>query len=379
MEPSAKLDSMQIHMVDLLGQYKHIEKEVDAAMKEVITGTAFINGPAVKTFESSLGKYLGADHVIGCANGTDALQIALMALDLPSDAEVLVPSFNYVAAAEVVELLKYKLVFVDVHPEYFTLDVEDVKRKVTPKTKAIIAVHLFGQAAPMEDLMEICETHDLFLIEDNAQAIGADYFFKDGSTKKLGTIGHIGTTSFFPSKNLGCYGDGGAVTTNDESLATIMRSISSHGQKSKYHYERIGVNSRLDTLQAAILEIKLKHLDTYIANRQQAAAFYDEHLKDVAWTKTPARTAESTHVFHQYTIQVEGRDRDEVKKLLQERGIPSMVYYPVPLHETTAYENAQATDLSVSSSLSRNVLSLPMHTEMNPGILNFIVTALKSI
>jgi dTDP-4-amino-4,6-dideoxygalactose transaminase len=268
---------------------------------------------------------------------------------------------------------------VDLHPEYFTLDVVDVKKKLTSKTKAIIAVHLFGQAAPMEALMEIATKNNLFLIEDNAQAIGADYFFTDGSKKKFGTIGHIGTTSFFPSKNLGCYGDGGAITTNDEKLAGIMRSIASHGQKSKYHYERIGVNSRLDTLQAAILEIKLKHLDTYITNRQQAAAYYDKQLKGISWIKTPQRTSESSHVFHQYTIQVEGRDRDEVKKLLQEKGIPSMVYYPIPLHATTAYENARATDLSVSSSLAGKVLALPMHTEMNPEILVFIVEQLKSI
>jgi len=358
-------------MVDLLGQYRHIESEVNDAMRQVIESTAFINGSAVKSFENELANYLGANHVIGCANGTDAIQIALMALDLPADAEVIVPAFNYVAAAEVVALLKYKLVFCDVDERLFTLDIEDVQRKITKKTKVIIAVHLFGQGAPMESLMAIAKEHNLYVIEDNAQAIGADYIFKDGSRKKLGTIGHIGTTSFFPSKNLGCYGDGGAITTNDEYLATIMRSIASHGQSKKYFYERVGVNSRLDTLQAAILNIKLKYLDQYIASRQQAADFYDKQLRSVAWLSIPERAAYSTHVFHQYTILIKG-NRDNINQQLTAKGIPSMIYYPISLHKTTAYGHAEVRNLQTSESLTAQVLSLPMHTELKADQLQNI-------
>ena len=351
-------------MVDLLGQYRHIESEVNDAMRQVIESATFINGSAVKSFEKELASYLGTNHVIGCANGTDAIQIALMALDLPADTEVIVPAFNYVAAAEVVALLKYKLVFCDVDASLFTLDVEDVKRKITKKTKVIIAVHLFGQGAPMESLMAIAQEHNLYVIEDNAQAIGADYIFKDGSQKKLGTIGHIGTTSFFPSKNLGCYGDGGAITTNDEYLATIMRSIAGHGQSKKYFYERVGVNSRLDTLQAAILKVKLKYLDQYIASRQQAAEFYDKHLGVLSWLSIPARSIYSTHGFHQYTILVKGKSRDDLNKHLGEKGIPSMIYYPIALHRTHAYETYAPEAQAVSESLTSQVLSLPMHTEL---------------
>lgn len=362
----------KIHMVDLLGQYRHIEDEVNDAIRQVIESTAFINGPAVKAFEQELGEYLGAKHVIGCANGTDALQIALMALDLPSDAEVIVPSFNYVAAAEVVALLKYKLVFCDVDERLFTLDVEDVKRKITSKTKVIIAVHLFGQAAPMEQLMDLAVKHNLFVIEDNAQAIGADYIFHNGTRKKLGTIGHVGTTSFFPSKNLGCYGDGGAITTNDENLAKVMRSIAGHGQSKKYFYERVGVNSRLDTLQAAILRVKLKHLDVYVEKRQQAAAFYDQHLGTIPWLTLPARADYSTHVFHQYTISIESKNRDEINKQLAEKGITSMIYYPVSLHQTAAYGFTESIKLPNAESLTSQVLSLPMHTELTEDQLQFI-------
>lgn len=362
----------KIQMVDLLGQYRHIESEVNEAMRQVIESSSFINGPAVKSFEHQLGLYLGASHVIGCANGTDAIQIALMALNLPVDAEVIVPAFNYVAAAEVVALLKYKIVFCDVDDRFFTLDVEDVKRKISPKTKVIIAVHLFGQASPMEEIMAIAEKHSLYVIEDNAQAIGADYIFKDGSRKKLGTIAHIGTTSFFPSKNLGCYGDGGSITTNDENLAKIMRSIAGHGQSKKYFYDRVGVNSRLDTLQAAILNIKLKYLDQYIANRQQAADFYDKHLGVASWLSIPARATYSTHVFHQYTILVKDKGRDEINKQLAEKGIPSMIYYPVSLNKTDAYRYAEAGDLPNSESLTSQVLSLPMHTELINNQLSYI-------
>lgn len=365
-------------MVDLLGQYQHIESEVNEAMRQVIESSSFINGPAVKSFERQLGLYLGASHVIGCANGTDAIQIALMALNLPVDAEVIVPAFNYVAAAEVVALLKYKIVFCDVDDRFFTLDVEDVKRKISPKTKVIIAVHLFGQASPMEEIMAIAEKHSLYVIEDNAQAIGADYIFKDGSRKKLGTIAHIGTTSFFPSKNLGCYGDGGAITTNDESLAKIMRSIASHGQSKKYFYERVGINSRLDTLQAAILNVKLKYLDQYIASRQQAADFYDKHLGALSWLSIPARATYSTHVFHQYTILVNGKNRDKLNKHLAEKGIPSMIYYPIALHCTHAYKTYALEMHVVSESLTSQVLSLPMHTELTREHLLNIVNTLAT-
>lgn len=361
----------KIQMVDLLGQYRHIESEVNDAMRQVIESTTFINGSAVKSFEKELGNYLGVNHVIGCANGTDAIQIALMALDLPPDAEVIVPAFNYVAAAEVVALLKYKLVFCDVDASLFTLDIEDVKRKITKRTKVIIAVHLFGQGAPMESLMAIAQEHNLYVIEDNAQAIGADYIFSNGSRKKLGTIGHIGTTSFFPSKNLGCYGDGGAITTNDEHLATIMRSIASHGQSKKYFYERVGINSRLDTLQAAILNVKLKYLDRYIANRQQAADFYDKQLGPVEWLSIPERVSYSTHVFHQYTILIKNGSRDEINKLLAKNSIPSMIYYPVSLHKTNAYGFAVG-DLPTSELLALQVLSLPMHTQLTREQLLYI-------
>lgn len=366
-------------MVDLLGQYRHIEREVNSAIHEVIESTSFINGPAVKVFEQSLQHYLGVQHVIACANGTDALQIALMALDLPEDAEVMVPSFNYVAAAEVVALLKYKLVFVDVDARLFTIDVDDLKRKLSPHTRVIIAVHLFGQGTPMEEIMAIAEKHNLYVIEDNAQSIGGDYIFKNGSRRKLGTIGHIGTTSFFPSKNLGCYGDGGAIMTNDESLAKTMRSIASHGQSKKYFYERVGVNSRLDTIQAAILNVKIKHLDQYINNRQRAADYYDNQLGKISWLSIPARAEYSTHVFHQYTIVVNGKDRDEITSQLSERKIPSMIYYPVALHQTKAYNSLAESAFPVSEWLASRVLSLPMHTELTTEQLQYITESLAML
>lgn len=366
-----------IQMVDLQGQYEAIQEEIDAGIAQVIRSAKFINGPEVGLFEKELADYLGVKHVIGCANGTDALQIALMALNLQPDAEIIVPSFNYVAAAEVVALLGYKLVFADVHPRYFTIDPEDVKRRISPKTRAIIVVHLFGQSAPMEELMQIAGEHQLYVIEDNAQSIGAEYLFKDGSRKKLGTIGHIGTTSFFPSKNLGCYGDGGAIMTHDEKLATVMRSIASHGQSKKYHYERVGVNSRLDTIQAAVLRPKLRRLDEYIRKRQKAAAYYDSQLKDVDWIVTPLRATYSTHVFHQYTVQLKQKSRDALAVYLAERGIPSMVYYPVALHQTDAYHHF-SNSLPVSEALVRSVISLPMHTELAMDQLEFICNAVKS-
>ncbi|MDW8332137.1 MAG: DegT/DnrJ/EryC1/StrS family aminotransferase [Cyclobacteriaceae bacterium] len=366
-----------IQMVDLQGQYEAIKDEIDAGIAQVIRSAKFINGPEVGLFEKELADYLDAGHVVACANGTDALQIALMALDLPPDAEIIVPAFNYVAAAEVVALLKYKLVFADVHPRYFTLDSEDVRRRVTPKTKVIIAVHLFGQGAPMEELMKLAHEHGLYVIEDNAQSIGADYIFSDGSRKKLGTIGHIGTTSFFPSKNLGCYGDGGAVITNDPHLASAMRSIASHGQSKKYYYQRVGINSRLDTLQAAILRPKLKRLDEYIIRRREAADFYNRHLQQVDWLILPECAPYSTHVYHQYTVQVKEKNRDNLAAHLAAFQIPTMVYYPEALHKAPAYHR-QEISLPVAEALTSSVISLPMHTELTHDQLTYICDAIKS-
>jgi dTDP-4-amino-4,6-dideoxygalactose transaminase len=367
-----------IEMVDLAGQYEHIKDAVDRSMAEVIHSGKFINGPAVALFEQELGAYLNVRHVIGCANGTDALQIALMALRLPPGSEVIVPSFNYVSAAEVTALLGYNIVFADVHPHYYTIDPEDVRRKITARTGAVIAVHLFGQAAPMEELMQLCNEHHLYLIEDNAQSIGADYIFSDGSRKKAGTIGHIGTTSFFPSKNLGCYGDGGAIMTHDDTLAAVMRSIAAHGQSEKYFYARIGINSRLDTLQAAVLRVKLRELDQYIRTRQEAATYYDKELGEVEWLGLPRRAAYTNHVFHQYTVQVKEGRREALMRHLAGKGIPSVVYYPAPLHQTPAYATSCPPKLPVSEALSEVVLSLPMHTELTVEQLEYICATVRA-
>lgn len=367
-----------IQMVDLQGQYEAIKDEINAGIASVLNSARFINGPDVKLFEQELATYLHARHVIGCANGTDALQIALMALNLPAGSEVIVPAFNYVAAAEVVALLGLKLVFADVHPRYFTLYPEDVQQRITPATRAIIAVHLFGQAAPMEPLMQLADKHGIYLIEDNAQSIGADYLFADGTSRKLGTIGHIGTTSFFPSKNLGCYGDGGAIITNDDQLAAAMRSIAAHGQSEKYHYERIGVNSRLDTLQAAVLRPKLRKLNEYIERRRQAAAVYHEELQETGWLQLPITAPYSTHVYHQYTLLVNGINRNKLAAFLAAKGIPTMVYYPQALHLAKAYRNAHGPSLPVAEQLTGRVLSLPMHTELTPEQLHYITSAIKS-
>ncbi|AKQ45252.1 Pleiotropic regulatory protein [Rufibacter radiotolerans] len=356
----------QFQMVDLKGQYQRLKSAIDAAMQAVVDSTAFINGPEVKTFSENLGQYLQAAHVIPCGNGTDALQIALMALDLPAGGEVLVPAFNYVATAEVIALLGLKPVFVDVLPDTMCLDPAKARLAVTEKTVAIMPVHLFGQCAPMEEIMDLALAQELFVIEDNAQAIGAQYVDAEGGTTFAGTIGHVGTTSFFPSKNLGCMGDGGAIFTQEEELASIIRQIANHGQQKKYHYSRIGVNSRLDTLQAALLNVKLQHLDDFILRRQKAAAFYDAHFAEVDQIKIPALAPYSSHVFHQYTLQVPADQRDALKTYLQEKGIPSMVYYPVPLHlhEAYAYLGYKTGDFPVSESLCERVISLPMHTEL---------------
>ncbi len=367
-------------MVDLKGQYEKIKTEVDAAIQEVIDTTAFINGPQVGSFQKSLEAYLGVNHVIPCANGTDSLQIAMMALDLQPGDEVIVPAFTYVATAEVIALLHLKPVMVDVDEDFFNIDVEALEKAITPKTKAIVPVHLFGQAADMESIMEIVQRHNLYIIEDNAQAIGADYYFKDGSSKKLGTIGHIGSTSFFPSKNLGCYGDGGALMTNDESLAKKMKMIANHGQSVKYVHDSIGCNSRLDTMQAAILNVKLKHLDTYRDNRNKVADAYDVAFANIDGLITPARTKQSNHVFHQYTMKIKNGKRDELKKFLESKGVPSMIYYPIPLYKQKAFSHysPDGFTLPLTEQHCEEVLSLPIHTEMKDEDLNKIISTVQS-
>lgn len=361
-------------MVDLKSQYLKIKAEVDAGIEEVISNTAFINGPAVKEFQADLENYLQVKHVIPCANGTDALQIAMMALDLKPGDEVITASFTYVATAEVIGLLGLTPVLVDVYEDTFDINIEAIEKAITPKTKAIVPVHLFGQCADMERIMALAQKHNLFVIEDVAQAIGADYTFSDGTIKKAGAIGTIGCTSFFPSKNLGCYGDGGAIYTNDDDLAKKLRMIAHHGQSVQYVHDVLGVNSRLDTIQAAILKVKLKHLDEYAAARNKAADFYDVAFANQPKLKTPVRVKNSTHVFHQYTLQLIGVDRKLLREQLAERGIPAMIYYPIPLHEQNAYKSDRfkKEDFPITEKLCATVLSLPMHTEMDEEMLIYI-------
>lgn len=364
----------KIQMVDLKGQYNKIKEEVDNAIHQVIDNTAFINGPAVKEFQADLEKYLNVKHVIPCANGTDALQIAMMALDLKPGDEVITADFTYVATAEVIGLLGLKPVLVDVYPDTFDINIEAIEKNINPKTKAIVPVHLFGQCADMERIMAVAKKHNLHVIEDVAQAIGADYTFSDGRKAKAGTIGTIGCTSFFPSKNLGCYGDGGAIYTNDDKLADKIRMIASHGQSVQYVHDVLGVNSRLDSIQAAILKIKLKHLDEYVAARNKAAAYYDKAFANHPKLKTPKRVKNSTHVFHQYTLQLVGVDRTALRDFLSQKGIPAMIYYPIPLHLQKAYkdERYKEGDFPVTEKLCASVLSLPMHTELDEETLKFI-------
>lgn len=362
-------------MVDLFTQYQNIKLEIDQAILKVIEKSAFINGFAVKEFADNLAKYVQTKHVIPCANGTDALQIAFSALDLPKDAEFIVPSFNYVAAVEVGAFLGYKPVFVESLEGFYNIDTTKIEQAITTKTKVIVAVHLFGQCADMDAIMEIAEKHNLYVIEDTAQAIGAKYTQKNGEIKSAGTMGHIGTTSFFPSKNLGCMGDGGAIFTDDDQLAQKMRCIANHGQAVKYTYKMIGINSRLDTMQASILDVKLKHLDKYIEARQKCADFYDNFFKNHSKIKIPVRNPQSTHVFHQYTLTLdESIDRNDLQKKLQEKGVPTMIYYPSPLHlqEAYAYLAWKKGSLPIAEKLSENVLSLPIHTEMNEEMLGYI-------
>lgn len=362
-------------MVDLKAQYLRIKPEVDKAIQEVIDNTTFINGPAVSSFQQDLEAYLGCKHVIPCANGTDALQIAMMALGFKPGDEVITASFTYVATAEVIALLGLKPVLVDVDPETFNIDPEAVERAITPKTVAIVPVHLFGQCAPMERLMEIAQKHNIHVIEDTAQAIGAEYTFSDGTVRKAGTIGTIGATSFFPSKNLGCYGDGGAIFTQDDALAAKIRMIANHGQRVRYYHDEIGVNSRLDSVQAAILKVKLKELDRYAASRNQLADAYDKAFGATGKLIVPKRYPNSTHVFHQYTLQAVGVNRDEMKAYLEKHDVPAMIYYPVPLHMQKAYIDPRykAGDFPVTEKLCASVISLPMHTEMQNDQLQHII------
>lgn len=363
-------------MCDLKGQYLKIKPEIDSAIQQVIDSTAFIKGKDVGLFQDNLAKYLGVKHVIGCANGTDALQIALMALGLKPGDEVITPDFTFIATVEVVALLGMIPVLVDVDPLSFTIDTKKLEEAITPKTKAIIPVHLFGQCANMDEIIKIAKKHGIYVVEDTAQALGADYYLNDGSKAKAGTVGDIGTTSFFPSKNLGCYGDGGALFTNNDDLANEIRSIINHGMKVRYHHDRIGVNSRLDTIQAAILNVKLKYLEQYNSARIKAANYYDSKLKSCSRLVVPNRVKWSNHIFHQYTLKVIDTNRDELIKHLASFGIPSMVYYPVPLHKQKAFEPYKSVngnfDYPVSDSLANTVISLPMHTEMDEATLNFI-------
>ena len=366
----------KIQMVDLQTQYQRIKRDIDAGIQEVIESAAFIKGPKVAQFQEHLEAYTGAKHVINVGNGTDALQIALMGLGLKPGDEVITPTFTFIATAEVVALLGLTPVVVDVEWETMNMDIESVRRAITPRTKAIVPVHLFGQCANMEAIMELAKEHGLYVVEDACQAIGAKYTFSNGETKQAGTIGHIGCTSFFPSKNLGCYGDGGAIFTNDDELAAKMRAIANHGMVVRYHHDMIGVNSRLDSIQAAVLDAKLPHLDEYIAARQRAASYYDEAFNGNDKLLIPGRQAHSTHVFHQYTLRVVGADRDALREGLAERDIPAMIYYPVPLHQQKAYLDPRYKDgdFPVAEKLASCVLSLPMHTELDNEQLNYIVT-----
>ena len=365
----------KIQLVDLHSQYEKIKTEIDDAIHSVIDSTSFIKGPAVGQFASELSSFLGVKHVIPCGNGTDALQIALMALGLKPSDEIICPAFTFIASAEVIGLLGYRPVLVDVDYDSFNVTAKNIEQAISVKTKAIIPVHLFGQSAPMEAVMAIAKKYDLYVIEDTAQALGADYIFEDGSRKKVGTIGTIGCTSFFPSKNLGCYGDGGAIFTDDDKLAEKMSMIANHGSKQRYHHDVLGVNSRLDSIQAAILSVKLKYLEQYEQARYSAAQKYTEALKDIEGLVVPKEQSFSTHVYHQYTLKVKDAKRDQLKAFLEENNIPAMIYYPVPLHKQKAFLPIarQGGDLSVSETLSEQVLSLPMHTELDNEQQQYII------
>ena len=368
-----------IQMVDLQGQYANIREEIDEAVRRVLAEAHYINGPEVQVFAEDLARYTGAAHAITCASGTDALQLALMALGLQPGDEVLTVPFTFVATAEVIALLGLRPVFVDVRPDTFCMDAAQIEAAITPRTRAILPVHLFGQCADMERILAIARQHNLFVIEDACQALGAEVTFSDGSVHQAGTMGDAGCTSFFPTKNLGCFGDGGAVLTNSDELAAAMRSIASHGMSQKYYYEHVGLNSRLDTLQAAVLSVKLRHLTDYIHARQRAARLYDEALADCPGIITPAKASCSTHTYHQYTLRVAPEYRDTLRQKLADVGIPTMVYYPCPLHLQKAYQylGYHEGDFPVSETLSKEVLSLPMHTELTPDQIQYITEQLR--
>ena len=361
-------------MADLVSQYEKIKTEVHQAWDEVLQSAAFINGPQVKEFATNLASYLSVKHVIPCANGTDAIQAALMALDLPKGSEVITPSFSYAALAEMIIHVGLKPIFVEVNPDTFTIDIDAIEPAITSKTKVIAPVHLYGQCADMNGIMKIAKKHNLFVLEDTAQAIGADYKTENNGTKKAGTIGNIGTTSFFPSKNLGCYGDGGAIFTNDDTIAAQLKMIVNHGQEKKYVHKIIGLNSRLDSLQAAVLNVKLKYLDQYSNARKEVAAFYDKAFANHPNIKVPVRQENSEHVFHQYTLTLCGLDRDVFRSHLADKGVPSMVYYPIPLHKQEAY--AQNLELPLTIQLTQSVISLPISTELDLEQLNYISSAI---
>ena len=366
-------------MVDLKGQYERIQSEIDNSVLMAIRSTAFINGPDVKEFQHDLEHYLDVKNVIPCANGTDALQIALMALGLKPGDEVITPSFTYIATVEVIALLQLKPVFIEVDPHTFNIDVSQLEKVLTPNTKAIVPVHLYGQCADMESILSFANKHNLKVVEDTAQGIGAEYTFSNGTVKKAGTIGDIGCTSFFPSKNLGCYGDGGAIFCNNDELAKKIKMMANHGQSIKYHHDEVGVNSRLDTLQAAILKVKLKYLDDYAGARNKVANYYNKNLGGIEGVTIPFKNENSTHVYHQYTMKLDGINRDGLKKFLESRGIPAMIYYPIPVHLQKGYNylGYKKGDMPLTEELCENVISLPIHTEFEESQLEYIVNTIK--
>lgn len=369
-----------IRMVDLKNQYLNIKSEIDEKIQETIDSTQFIGGKNVEDFQISLQKYLDVNYVIPCANGTDALQISLMSLDLKRGDEIIIPAFTYISTAEVIGLLGLKPIIVDVDYFNFNISIQKLEGIITNKTKVIIPVHLFGQSSPMEDILSLADKYSLFVIEDNAQSLGADFIFKDGKRQKLGTIGHIGCTSFFPSKNLGCYGDGGAIMTNNEELAEKLKTITNHGQSKKYHHDIIGCNSRLDSIQAAVLNVKLKYLDFYNQKRYKSAIFYNKELKKIKEIDIPNRVNYSTHVYHQYTLKVKHGKRDMLKLYLNEKNIQTMIYYPIPIHKQRAFKFYVGNNISlpISEKLCEEVISLPMHTELDDSLQEYIIKSIKS-
>lgn len=371
----------KIQMVDLQSQYQAIKQDIDKGIEEVMSSASFIKGKKVSDFQEHLETYLGVKHVIPVGNGTDALMIALMGLGLQPGDEVITPTFTFIATAEVAAVLHLTPVLVDVDKDTFNMTAEAVGKAITPRTKAIVPVHLFGQCAEMEGIMQIAKEKGIYVVEDACQAINATYTFSDGKTEKAGCIGHIGCTSFFPSKNLGCYGDGGAIFTNDDELASKMRALANHGMVVRYHHDMIGVNSRLDSIQAAVLDAKLPHLDEYTHRRQEAAAYYDKGFADNEHIKIPARSKQSEHVFHQYTLQIIDKDRDKLREQLQEKGIPAMIYYPIPIHLQKAFANLQYKegDFPNAEQLARTVLSLPMHTELTKEQQDYIIDTINAL